>query len=130
MQALPAREGRRVGKNGSMGRTQLRVTALRVQQHVPGTLEARYHRAEVGRGTEAYNDQYGMFTPTSKPQPQNPNLETQNPKPQPQSPNLKAPTSKNQKPPVRLMACDSGRTASHEKPIKFLMLFAGDILRL
>jgi len=30
--------------------------------------------------TEAYNDQYVMFTPTSKPQPQN------------QSPNLKAPT--------------------------------------
>ena len=52
--------------------------------------------------TEAYNDQYGMFTPTSKPQPR--------------SPNLKAPTSKNQKPPVR---CDSGRTASHAKPIKF-----------
>ena len=28
----------------------LRVTALRVQQHIPGPPEARYQRAEVGRG--------------------------------------------------------------------------------
>jgi len=44
------REGRRVGKDGSTERTRLRATALRVQQHVPGPPEARYHRAEVGRG--------------------------------------------------------------------------------
>ena len=44
------REGRRVGKDGSTERTRPRVTALRVQQHVPGPPEARYHRAEVGRG--------------------------------------------------------------------------------
>ena len=36
--------------DGSTERTRLRATALRVQQHVPGPPEARYHRAEVGRG--------------------------------------------------------------------------------
>jgi len=44
------REGRRVGKDGSTERTRLRTTALRVQHHVSGPPEARYHRAEVDRG--------------------------------------------------------------------------------
>jgi len=37
----------KLGKDGSTGRTRLRVTPLRIQQH---PAEARYHRAEVGRG--------------------------------------------------------------------------------
>jgi len=44
--------------------------------------------------TEAYNDQYGMFTPTSKPQPQSPNLKAPTKKPQPQKPNQKPKTTR------------------------------------
>jgi len=44
MQVPPAMSG----KDGSTERTRLRVTALLVQQYVPGPPEARYHGAEVG----------------------------------------------------------------------------------
>ena len=49
MQAPPTRRPTS-GQDGSTERTRLRATALRVQQHVPGPPQTRYHRAEVGRG--------------------------------------------------------------------------------
>jgi len=46
----PRRPRRAPAFSASTERTWLRATAVRVQQHVPGPPEARYHRAEVGRG--------------------------------------------------------------------------------